>query len=162
MGVLNTVEILQKKGFVVQEQNIKDALQQVQTLTGLQGRWQTIQEKPLVIADTGHNEDGIKEVLENLNRYTFKKLHFVLGVVNDKDISKILMLLPKDAIYYFCKASIPRALDEKDLMTQAKTCGLNGSSFKTVTEALNKAKKQAKINDLIFVGGSTFTVADIL
>lgn len=162
MGVLNTVEILQKKGFVVEEQNIKDALQQVQTLTGLQGRWQTIQEKPLVIADTGHNEDGIKEVLENLNRYTFKKLHFVLGVVNDKDISKILMLLPKDAIYYFCKASIPRALDEKDLMTQAKTCGLNGSSFKTVTEALNKAKKQAKINDLIFVGGSTFTVADIL
>ena len=99
--------------------------------------------------------DGIKEVLENLNRHTFKKLHFVLGVVNDKDISKILMLLPKDAIYYFCKASIPRALDEKDLMTQAKTCGLNGSSFK-------KAKKQAKINDLIFVGGSTFTVADIL
>ena len=162
MGVLNTVEILQKNGFIIEEQNIQDALQQVQMLTGLQGRWQTIQEKPLIIADTGHNEDGIKEVLENLNRHTFKKLHFVLGVVNDKDISKILMLLPKDAIYYFCKASIPRALDEKDLMTQAKTCGLNGSSFKTVTEALNKAKKQAKINDLIFVGGSTFTVADIL
>jgi dihydrofolate synthase/folylpolyglutamate synthase len=141
---------------------VTSALQQVQKITGLQGRWQIIQEKPLVIADTGHNEDGIKEVLENLKRYDYKKLHFVLGVVNDKDISKILKLLPKEATYYFCKATIPRALDEKELTALAKKAGLEGKTYKTVMEALDKAKKLAKSNDLIFVGGSTFTVADIL
>ena len=162
MGVLNATEILKQKGFIIEETDIKNALSQVQKLTGLHGRWQVIQKKPLVIADTGHNEDGIKEVLDNLKRYTYKTLHFVLGVVNDKDISKILKLLPKDATYYFCKASIPRALDENELATLAKKNGLNGSTFKTVPEALKKAIKQAKVNDLVFVGGSTFTVADIL
>ncbi len=161
-GVLNTVEILKEKGYIIQEHAIIDALKQVQKLTGLQGRWQTLSQKPLVIADTGHNEDGIKEVLQNLNRYTYKKLHFVLGMVNDKDLGKILKLLPKDAEYYFCKASIPRALDEKELCIQATKVGLKGKTFKTVPEALEKAKKLAKASDLIFVGGSTFTVADVL
>lgn len=162
MGVLNTIEYLKQKGFLIEDEMVDTALQQVQKITGLQGRWQIIQEKPLIIADTGHNEDGIKEVLDNLKRYTYKTLHFVLGVVNDKDISKILKLLPKDATYYFCKASIPRALGEKELFEQAEKVGLEGKTFKTVAEALEKAKKQAKPNDLIFVGGSTFTVADIL
>lgn len=162
MGVLNTVDNLKQKGFLIEDEMIHAALKQVQKITGLQGRWQIIQNKPLVIADTGHNEDGIKEVLENLKRYSYKTLHFVLGVVNDKDISKILKLLPKEATYYFCKASIPRALDEKELSIAAKKVGLEGKTFKTVSEALEKAKKQAKANDLIFVGGSTFTVADIL
>lgn len=162
MGVLNTIEALKQRGFLIEDAMIVNALQQVQKITGLQGRWQIIQEKPLVIADTGHNEDGIKEVLKNLKRYNYKKLHFILGVVNDKDISKILKLLPKEAIYYFCKATIPRALDEKELTLLAKKAGLEGKTFKTVSEALDKAKKQAKSNDLIFVGGSTFTVADIL
>ncbi|MES2515492.1 MAG: folylpolyglutamate synthase/dihydrofolate synthase family protein [Bacteroidota bacterium] len=162
MGVLNTIEILKQKGFLIEDEVIHAALKQVQKITGLQGRWQIIQNKPLIIADTGHNEDGMKEVLENLKRYDYKKLHVVLGVVNDKDISKILKLLPKEAIYYFCKASIPRALDEKELTIQAKKEGLSGKTFKTVTEALSSAKKQAKTTDLIFVGGSTFTVADIL
>lgn len=162
MGVLNTIENLKQKGFLIEDAMVTNALQQVQKITGLQGRWQVIQEKPLTIADTGHNEDGVKEVLENLKRYNYKTLHFVLGVVNDKDISKILKLLPRDAIYYFCKASIPRALDEKELALQAKKVGLEGKSFKTVSEALEKAKKKAKANDLIFVGGSTFTVSDIL
>lgn len=162
MGVLNTIENLKHKGFLIEDEMIFSALQQVQKITGLQGRWQIMQDKPLVIADTGHNEDGIKEVLENLKRYDYNTLHFVLGVVNDKDISKILKLLPKDAVYYFCKATIPRALDEKELTLLAKKSGLEGKTFKTVSEALEKAKKQAKANDLIFVGGSTFTVADIL
>jgi dihydrofolate synthase/folylpolyglutamate synthase len=162
MGVLNTIDLLKQKGFIVEEEDITNALKHVQKITGLQGRWQILQTKPLVIADTGHNEDGIKEVLENLKRYTYKTLHFVLGVVNDKDISKILKLLPKDAIYYFCKASIPRALDENELSIQAKKIGLLGKAFKTVPEALASSKKHAKANDLIFVGGSTFTVADIL
>jgi dihydrofolate synthase/folylpolyglutamate synthase len=162
IGVLNTIEILKQKGFLIEDNAVYKALEHVQRITGLQGRWQIIQEKPLVIADTGHNQDGIKEVLENLKRYSYKKLHVVLGVVNDKDISTILKMLPKEATYYFCKASIPRALDEKVLSEQAKKVGLIGKTFKTVPEALTTAKKQAKVNDLIFVGGSTFTVADIL
>ena len=162
MGVLNTIENLKRKGFLIEEEMITSALQQVQKITGLKGRWQVIQDKPLVIADTGHNEDGIKEVLENLKRYNYKTLHFVLGVVNDKDISKILKLLPKDATYYFCKATIPRALDEIELSVQAKKAGLIGKTFKTVPEALTAAKKKAKSNALVFVGGSTFTVADII
>lgn len=162
MGVLNTIEILKEKGFLIEDEMINKALAQVQKITGLQGRWQIIQNKPLVIADTGHNQDGIREVLENLKRYDYKKLHFVLGVVNDKDISSILKLLPKDATYYFCKASIPRALNEKELSIQAKKEGLSGKTFETVSEALDAAKKQAKATDLVFVGGSTFTVADIL
>ncbi|MES2132442.1 MAG: folylpolyglutamate synthase/dihydrofolate synthase family protein [Bacteroidota bacterium] len=161
-GVLNMVDILKQKGFMIEDKEVASALKQVQKTTGLHGRWQTLSEKPLVIADTGHNEEGIKEVLENLKRYTYTKLHFVLGVVNDKDISKILKMLPKDATYYFCKASIPRALDENELSILAKKAGLSGSVFKTVPEALAKAKKQAKAKDLIFVGGSTFTVADVI
>lgn len=162
MGVLATIDILTQKGFIIEEKDITTALKNVQKITGLQGRWQIISSKPLVIADTGHNEDGIREVLENLKRYEFKTLHFVLGVVNDKDISKILKLLPKDAVYYFCKAGIPRALDEKELSVQAQKVGLQGKSYKTVQDAFDKAKKQAKANDLVFVGGSTFTVADLL
>lgn len=162
LGVLNTIDILQQKGFMIEETDISKAFKQVQKITGLQGRWQTLNTKPLIIADTGHNEDGIKEVLENLKRYEYKQLHFVLGVVNDKDISKILKLLPKEATYYFCKASIPRALDQNELADKAKKVGLTGKTYKTVSEALEKAKKQAKANDLIFIGGSTFTVADVL
>ena len=162
MGVLNTIDVLKDKGYIIQEHAIVSALKQVQKLTGLQGRWQTISKKPLVIADTGHNEDGIKEVLQNLKRYSYTKLHVVLGMVNDKSITNILKLLPKDATYYFCKASIPRALDEKELCAQATKIGLIGKTYKTVPEALEKAKKQAKAKDLIFVGGSTFTVADVL
>lgn len=162
MGVLGTVENLKAEGFLIEDQMIQKALSQVQKITGLQGRWQTIQTKPFVIADTGHNQDGIKEVLENLKRYEYKKLHFVLGVVNDKDISSILKMLPQDASYYFCKSSIPRALDEKELSIQANKVGLIGKTYKTVPEALAAAKKQAKLSDLVFVGGSTFTVADIL
>lgn len=161
-GVLNTVELVRQKGFIIEDDNIHKALKKVVKLTGLQGRWQTLSTKPLVIADTGHNEDGIKEVLLNLKQYTYKTLRVVLGMVNDKDISKILQLLPKDAVYYFCKASIPRALAEQELMAQAKKAGLAGKAYKTVPEALKAATKQAKAGDLVFVGGSTFTVADIL
>lgn len=162
LGVLGTCDILNQKGFIIENHAVVSALKQVKTLTGLQGRWQTLSEKPFVIADTGHNEEGIKEVLLNLSRYTYAKLHFVIGMVNDKDISKILKLLPKDAEYYFCKASIPRALEENELEKLAKKVGLVGKTFKTVPEALAKAKKQAKVKDLIFVGGSTFTVADVI
>jgi dihydrofolate synthase/folylpolyglutamate synthase len=161
-GVLSCIEILKKKGFIIEDEAILQALQNVKKLTGLMGRWQTLSENPLIIADTGHNEDGIKEVLKNLERYTYKKLHIVIAVVNDKDVTSILKLLPKTATYYFCKASIPRALPEKELFDLAKQHDLKGKKFQTVSDALAEAKKQAKPNDLIFVGGSTFTVADAL
>ena len=161
-GVLSCLEILKKKGFIIENDAVLQALQNVKKLTGLMGRWQTLSEKPLVIADTGHNEDGIKEVLKNLERYTYKKLHIILGVVNDKDVTSILKLMPKTATYYFCKANIPRALPEKELFDLAKKHELKGKKFPTVADALTEAKKQAKTNDLIFVGGSTFTVADAL
>lgn len=162
LGVLNTIDCLKHQGFIIEHEHIQEALANVCKLTGFHGRWQLLGTNPITIADTGHNEDGIKEVLENLKRYTYKTLHIVLGVVNDKDLSKIFHLLPKKAIYYFCKANIPRALDERELQHQAQLFGFNGKAFKTVSEAYANAKNKAKSNDLIFIGGSTFTVADII
>ena len=161
-GVLSCINSLKQKGFLIEEENILVALQHVKKLTGLMGRWQIISEKPLIIADTGHNEDGIKEVVKNIERYSYKKLHMIIGVVNDKDVTSILKLLPKNAIYYFCKANIPRALPEKELFELAKQHDLKGKKFNSVSMALSEAKKQAKSDDLIFIGGSTFTVADAL
>lgn len=162
LGVLNLLEYIEKSGFIIEPEKIKKALSQVVKLTGLQGRWQTLQEKPLVIADTGHNEDGIKLVLENIAATTHEKLHIVFGVVNDKDISKILQLLPKTAQYYFVKADIPRALDQDELAKQAHAIKLHGKAYASVEEGLKAAKKAANKGDLIFVGGSTFVVADVL
>lgn len=162
LGVLNTLEILKNSGFIIEDEVVYNALNQVQQITGLKGRWQILQNKPIIIADTGHNEDGIKEVLENLKLQSYKKLHFILGFVNDKDITKLLKLLPKDAAYYFCKANIPRALPETELAALAQKQKLKGETFKTVADALKSAKKNAKTGELIFIGGSTFTVADAL
>lgn len=162
LGVLAALNVIAENGFIISEDDIENGLKSVVKLTGLLGRWQTISEKPLVICDTGHNEDGIKEVLYNLSLYQYKQLHFVLGVVNDKDVSSILNLLPKDAVYYFTKASVPRALPEAELKLKAEESELKGTVFPDVKEAIEAAKKKAKVNDLIFVGGSTFVVADAL
>jgi dihydrofolate synthase/folylpolyglutamate synthase len=162
LGVLETIEEVIKIGFVIERSAIQKALKQVVKLTGLLGRWQTISVKPLVIADTGHNEDGIKQVLENLKRYAFKNLHLVFGAVNDKEIDKILKLLPATASYYFVKASVPRALESEVLQKKASEFGLKGNAFPNVESGLKAAKKTAKKDDLIFVGGSTFVVGDLL
>ncbi len=162
IGVIAALKVIAANGFIMNEDDIQNGLSSVIKLTGLSGRWQTLSEKPLAICDTGHNEDGIKEILENLKLYSFKQLHIVLGAVNDKDVSSILKLLPKDAIYYFTKASVPRALPENELKLKGEETGLNGNSYATVKEALSAAKEKAKANDLIFVGGSTFVVADAL
>ena len=162
LGVLETLEHIEKAGFILEKENIKAALKNVTELTGLQGRWQLIQDNPKIIADTGHNEDGIKQVIENLKQVQFQHLHFVFGAVNDKDISKILQFLPKDAHYYFVKANIPRALDENELMQMALKLKLKGKAYETVELGLKAAKKAAKKNDLILIGGSTFVVADAL
>ena len=117
---------------------------------------------PLTIYDTGHNEAGIIEIINQLNSISFHKLHFVFGVVKDKDISNILPILPKNATYYFCRADIPRALNEEELKRQAKVAGLTGEAYPSVNEALTAAQKNARKEDLIFVGGSTFVVAEVL
>ncbi len=162
LGVLAAIKISIENGFIISEENIKEGLKNVSKLTGLQGRWQTLNEEPLIICDAGHNEEGIKEVIKNLEKYKYSKLHFILGMVNDKEITAILNLLPKDAIYYFTKASVPRALLETELKLQAEQCGLRGETFTNVKEAVVAAKNNFQANDLIFVGGSTFVVADAL
>ncbi len=162
LGVLNTIELLKKRGFIISQKSVHQSLNQVCELTGFNGRWQQLSKNPLIIADTGHNEDGIKQVLENLSKLNFKQLHFIFGAVNDKDVSKILNLLPKKAIYYFVKASVPRALNENDLLKFAEKVKLKGNAYPNVKQGLLAAKKAYKKNDLIFVGGSTFVVADAL
>lgn len=160
---LKTIEIANEFGLKVSKKATALAIENVVDLTGLLGRWQILKsENPLCIADTGHNEAGIKMVLKQLNRIPHQKLHFVLGMVNDKDVSKILSLLPKSAVYYFCKANIPRGLDVKELAEQASGHQLIGETFKSVKSAYNAAKKNAKNHDLVFVGGSTFTVAEVV
>jgi dihydrofolate synthase/folylpolyglutamate synthase len=160
--VLCVVDELNKSGFDLSKKIIREGIKNIISQTGLLGRWQILSEQPFVIADTGHNEAGIKEVLSQIKHTPYKQLHFVLGMVNDKDISAILSLLPKDAIYYFCKANIPRALDALELAQQAKLFGLKGEVYNDVSSALSSAKASAKKEDLIFIGGSTFTVADVL
>lgn len=161
-GVLVALKILAEQGFKIHPKHIATGLQKVKENTGLMGRWQTLSEKPLVIVDTGHNVDGIKQVVKQIELTHHAHLHFVLGMVGDKDITGVISLLPKNATYYFTKAWIPRALDEKMLAEIAKKFNLKGKIYLTVQEAIAEAKNNANTNDLIFIGGSTFTVADAL
>lgn len=160
--VLASVDELRKKGFIISESHVKTALKDVKGLTGLMGRWQTLQKNPLVICDTGHNEDGIKEVLKNIAITPHKQLHMVLGMVKDKDISKVLQLLPKQAIYYFCAPDFERAKNPSELAAEAAIYGLEGNHYDSIQKALETAKNNAKPDDLVFVGGSTFVVAEIV
>lgn len=159
-AVLCTVDLLNDLGFHISKKNVAEGIKKVVTQTGLLGRWQVLSENPFVVADCGHNEAGIKEVVGQIKATPHRKLHFVLGMVNDKDISTILGLLPKEARYYFCKADIPRALNADELAKQAKGKGLNGNVYGSVKAALEAAKSEAHPNDLVMVGGSTFTVAE--
>ena len=161
--VLSAIAIINSTtAFKINSKQIVAALKNVKAQTGLMGRWQILKNKPLVIADTGHNEAGIKEVIKNIKNTKHEKLHFVLGMVNDKEVDKILQLLPKKAIYYFCKANIPRALDETLLKENAQQFNLKGNCYTNVQDALFAALQIASTKDLIFIGGSTFTVADAL
>ena len=126
------------------------------------GRWQKLSDKPLTYCDVAHNKDGMHEVLQQIMQTHHNHLHFVLGMVSDKDIAGILSELPTNATYYFCKADIPRALDTETLKTHAALFHLSGKSFQSVKEALNAAQANAGENDLVFVGGSAFIVAEVL
>ena len=161
-GVLTTVDELRQQGFKISEEHLKTALKQVTSLTGLQGRWQTLQQEPLVICDTGHNEDGIKEVLKNIANTPHQNLHMVWGMVKDKDVAKILELLPKEATYYFCQPNIPRGKPSEELAQEAQKYQLKGQAYASVAEAYQQALSHAQPNDLVFIGGSTFVVAEVL
>ena len=159
---LFSIKEIQKQGFTISEENIKNGLMSVMKNTSLLGRWQILQKEPLIICDSAHNEDGIKEVVKQLRKVDCKELHFVLGTVNDKNIDNILGLLPKKARYYFCQANIPRSLEKESLQTESKKHGLSGELYNSVSQALQTAKKNARKEDCIFVGGSTFVVAEII
>ncbi len=161
--LLSAVETLRNQGWIITDEHIIEALKQVNNLTGLQGRWQTLSNNPLTICDTGHNPDGIQEVLKNIAGVTYKHLHFVLGMVNDKDITKVLSLLPNtNTTYYFSKPDLPRGLEADVLQQQAHAFGLHGEVYASVHSALKAAQQQAGANDLVFAGGSTFVVAEIV
>lgn len=162
LTVIEAVQQLRKIGYQIPDEAIYRALKNVKKLTGLQGRWQTLSQKPLVICDTGHNKAGITEVIQNINETPHENLHLVIGMVKDKDINAILALLPQHATYYFCQPQLERALAANELAEQAATYQLKGKTFNTVEEALANAKSAATENDLIFVGGSTFVVAEII
>jgi len=160
--VLQSVEVLKKRGFNISEEAIREGVAKVVKQTGIRGRWEEISLNPLTICDTGHNIDGIKQVVAQLSAMEFEQLHFVFGAVNDKAIEPILQLLPKDARYYFCKADIPRGLDRNILAAKAKAAGLEGKPYPSVKDALHAAQCNAKPDDLVFVGGSTFVVAEAI
>jgi dihydrofolate synthase / folylpolyglutamate synthase len=160
--VLEAVKKIRLKGFNISNEHISLALNQVKKLTGLMGRWQILQENPLIICDTGHNEDGITEVIKNIVATPHQNLLIVIGMVKDKDIQKILTLLPKNAKYFFCAPDMPRAKSADELMLEAQSFGLIGEAYPSVKSALIAAKFEATKNDLIFIGGSTFVVSEVV
>ncbi|MCH7399460.1 bifunctional folylpolyglutamate synthase/dihydrofolate synthase [Belliella sp. DSM 107340] len=160
-GILKTIDVLIAKGYNIHFSDIEMGISQVVKNTGLKGRWQTISDSPKVICDTGHNEEGIKFIIDQINQTKHNQLFMVIGMVSDKDVSKVLSVLPKDAYYYFVQANIPRAMKANDLFNLAIVEGLNGEVMEDVNEAISTAKKKADKDDLIFVGGSTFVVAEI-
>ncbi|QQX78156.1 MULTISPECIES: bifunctional folylpolyglutamate synthase/dihydrofolate synthase [Aequorivita] len=160
--VLATLKVLQKSGWNISEENIQEGLNHTVKNTGLMGRWQVLHENPKVVCDTGHNKEGLQIVMEQLAKEDFQNLHIVIGVVSDKDLDSVLPLFPKSAIYYFCKPNIPRGLDASLLLTKARGYGLVGEEYISVSKAYGAALNTASAKDLIFVGGSTFVVAEVL
>jgi len=160
-GIIETINIANQKGWNISVENIKEGLSEVNKLTGLKGRWQILSQAPLTVCDTGHNEAGINAIIEQLKNYTYKKLFWIIGTVNDKDLNKILNLLPTDAYYFFCEPDIPRKLNAEILAEQAKIYNLKGEIIKNVNEALFEARKNASPNDLILIAGSNFIVSEL-
>jgi dihydrofolate synthase/folylpolyglutamate synthase len=160
-GVLATLDELRHQGFVIPAAAVREGLRDVGRLTGFRGRWTILGRHPLVICDTGHNEAGIRFIMAQLARLPRRRLHFVLGVVNDKDVIRMLTLLPTGAIYYFCQAGIPRALPAAELAARAAAVGLHGTVHGPVPAAVAAARAAAAPEDVVFIGGSTFVVAEI-
>lgn len=162
--ILTAVDQLRNKGYNITDDDIRNGFANVCKMTGLMGRWQQFSSTPLSICDTGHNVGGLQYIASQLEaiRPTDGELRMVIGMVGDKDVSGSLSLLPKNAIYYFTQASVKRAMDVKDIQKIGKTLGLNGNCYPSVAEAYAAAKAESDVSDLIFVGGSSFIVADLL
>lgn len=160
--VLASIDQLTNMGWVIEDEAVHVGLANCCQLTGFAGRWTVLKERPLTIADTAHNLPGITLMLAQLTQLKYQQLHFVISMVKDKDIDNILSILPKNAIYYFSKASIPRGLDAFDLAKQAEKYHLSGQVYPSIPLAFEAAQAIAKETDVIFIGGSTFTVAEII
>ena len=160
--VLTAVARLRELGYHISDESVYEAFAHVTRLTGLMGRWQQLQSSPRLICDTGHNTGGMQYIAQQLRNEHYDTLRIVIGMVNDKDISGVLSMLPREAVYYFTRASVPRALPQDKLEALATQAGLKGKSYPTVKEAVTAAQKESRPEDLIFVGGSTFIVADLL
>ena len=159
--VMCALDLLRDK-FNLSEDYLRDGIGRVTRNTHLMGRWQILNKDPLTIADTGHNVAGIKEVVSQLAEMNYDKLHFVIGMVNDKDVDSVLQLLPHSAEYYFCKADIPRGLDANILAKKAFDMGLRGQVYESVSHAYRSAVNNAHFGDVVFIGGSNFTVAEVV
>jgi dihydrofolate synthase/folylpolyglutamate synthase len=160
--LLSVINQLKKKEYRITSKNVHDGFAHVTKLTGFLGRWQRLSNQPTLVCDTGHNVAGITYIVNQLKKEKFNQLHFVIGMVNDKDINGMLTLLPQNALYYFTKADIPRALPENELMRAAHSLGLKGESYSNVVAAVHAAQGKSRPDDFIFVGGSTFLVGDLL
>lgn len=160
--ILTAVRLLREQGIEISDKAVKRGFAEVCTMTGLMGRWQTISTKPLTICDTGHNVGGMQYITKQLQQTPHKALHIIIGMVSDKDVSAVLSMLPKDAVYYFTQASVERAMPVETFSEKAITHGLHGNCYRDVESAFKAAKANASEDDLIFVGGSTFIVADLL
>lgn len=161
LTVLSAVAQLQKKGWMISDRHIYDALQQVKAITGLHGRWEILHRSPLLVADVAHNEDGIRQLVQQVSITPHQQAHIIFGAVKDKDIDSVLRLFPTSAHYYFTKAQIPRAMPEEDLLQRASQHGLKGNAFSTVNTALYAASLKAGKDDLILVCGSVFVVGEL-
>lgn len=162
LTVLRSVEILRQSGYDISDTHIFEGFKNVLVNTGILGRWQLLSRKPMTLCDTGHNINGIREVVRHLHFIPCRQLHMVFGMVQDKEIDEILDILPRNAVYYFCKPDIPRGLDGNILFEHAMDKGLEGMLYPSVTDALKAAQQAAHEDDLVFAGGSTFVVAEIV
>ena len=163
LGAIAVIDALNKHhDFGISDATIREGIENLNNNFPLLGRWQRLCENPLTICDTGHNEDGLKFVLSQLAKQEYKTLRFVLGMVNDKDVDTVLSMLNKDAVYYLCKADIPRGLAVQVLAEKASKAGLTYKECDSVAQALKQAQSESEPGDLVFVGGSTFTVAEVV
>ena len=160
--ILTSVRLLREQGIEISDKAVHKGFREVTTMTGLMGRWQTLNKKPLTICDTGHNVGGMQYIVRQLEEMPHKHLHIVIGMVSDKDINTVLSMLPKDAFYYFTQASVLRAMPAEELGKKAESQGLYGSAYQNVPSAYLAAQANASDDDIIYIGGSTFVVADLL
>ena len=160
--ILTSVRLLRESGIEISEKAIERGFAEVCTMTGLMGRWQILSKKPLTICDTAHNVGGLEYIFRHLASIPHQRLHLVIGMVSDKDVNTVLTLVPKDAICYFTQASVNRAMPAEELTRRANAIGLQGTTYTNVASAYDTALSNASANDIIYIGGSTFVVADLL